>query len=174
MSFLYFAYGSNLLRERIHISNPSAVFVAAAKLNNYRLGFCIKPEWKENLTRWRGGAGTIVKSEGDSVWGVVWKLDSTDLESLDKQEGVHEGVYRRLEHLQVTAATSQSILECISYQFKDPFFVKPSPYYLKVIKMGALQNNLPEEYRRYLDSIEDNGYSGPLPVFDEIMRNVKL
>ena len=24
--FLYFAFGSNLLRERLHISNPSAVF----------------------------------------------------------------------------------------------------------------------------------------------------
>lgn len=24
--FLYFAFGSNLLKERIHVSNPSAVF----------------------------------------------------------------------------------------------------------------------------------------------------
>ena len=35
-TFLYFAYGSNLLRERIHICNPSAVFKATAKLEvNY-------------------------------------------------------------------------------------------------------------------------------------------
>ena len=32
MSFLYFAYGSNLLRERLVRANPSAKFVAVAKL----------------------------------------------------------------------------------------------------------------------------------------------
>ncbi|KAF5927713.1 hypothetical protein HPG69_000619 [Diceros bicornis minor] len=31
-SFLYFAYGSNLLTERIHLRNPSAAFVGAARL----------------------------------------------------------------------------------------------------------------------------------------------
>ena len=32
MSFLYFAYGSNLLRERLLLQNPSAKFVAVGKL----------------------------------------------------------------------------------------------------------------------------------------------
>ncbi|KAB0388887.1 hypothetical protein E2I00_013841 [Balaenoptera physalus] len=31
-SFLYFAYGSNLLTERIHLRNPSAVFCSVARL----------------------------------------------------------------------------------------------------------------------------------------------
>ena len=31
-SFLYFAYGSNLLRERLILANPSARFVAVGKL----------------------------------------------------------------------------------------------------------------------------------------------
>lgn len=31
-SFLYFAYGSNLLTERIHLRNPSAVFCCVARL----------------------------------------------------------------------------------------------------------------------------------------------
>ena len=31
-SFLYFAYGSNLLTERIHLRNPSAVFYSVARL----------------------------------------------------------------------------------------------------------------------------------------------
>lgn len=31
--FLYFAYGSNLLAQRIHINNPSAVRAGIAKLN---------------------------------------------------------------------------------------------------------------------------------------------
>jgi gamma-glutamylcyclotransferase len=31
-TFLYFAYGSNLLTKRIHINNPSAVRVGIGKL----------------------------------------------------------------------------------------------------------------------------------------------
>ena len=34
-TFLYFGFGSNLLKERIHISNPSAKFVCTAKLKVY-------------------------------------------------------------------------------------------------------------------------------------------
>lgn len=30
--FLYFAYGSNLMRERIHLRNPSAAFCSVARL----------------------------------------------------------------------------------------------------------------------------------------------
>jgi hypothetical protein len=40
MTFLYFAYGSNLLRQRLHMDNPSAKFVDVAKLkvsNSLRL-----------------------------------------------------------------------------------------------------------------------------------------
>ena len=38
-TFLYFAYGSNLLTERIHINNPSAVFKNIAKLPEHQLDF---------------------------------------------------------------------------------------------------------------------------------------
>lgn len=31
-TFLYFAYGSNLLTERIHLRNPSAEFCCVARL----------------------------------------------------------------------------------------------------------------------------------------------
>jgi len=37
--FNYFAFGSNLLRERVRLNSPSANFVAAACLDGYRLGF---------------------------------------------------------------------------------------------------------------------------------------
>ena len=38
-TFLYFAFGSNLLTERIHINNPSAVFRSIAKLRDHKLDF---------------------------------------------------------------------------------------------------------------------------------------
>ncbi len=38
-SFVYFAYGSNLLTERIHYQNPSAKSIGIACLRDYRLDF---------------------------------------------------------------------------------------------------------------------------------------
>lgn len=32
-TFLYFAYGSNLLKKRIRINNPSAEFIGTGKLD---------------------------------------------------------------------------------------------------------------------------------------------
>ncbi|XP_012411328.1 gamma-glutamylcyclotransferase isoform X2 [Trichechus manatus latirostris] len=37
-SFLYFAYGSNLLKERIHLQNPSAAFCCVACLQVICMG----------------------------------------------------------------------------------------------------------------------------------------
>ena len=37
--FLYFAYGSNLSTERIHLNNPSAVAKGPAVLDGYELDF---------------------------------------------------------------------------------------------------------------------------------------
>ena len=43
-TFLYFAYGSNLLTKRIHFQNPSATFRDAAKLDGYKLQFRLPSE----------------------------------------------------------------------------------------------------------------------------------
>uniref|UniRef100_A0A2K5PYR9 gamma-glutamylcyclotransferase n=1 Tax=Cebus imitator TaxID=2715852 RepID=A0A2K5PYR9_CEBIM len=37
-SFLYFAYGSNLMTERIHLRNPSAAFFCVARLQIICMG----------------------------------------------------------------------------------------------------------------------------------------
>ena len=39
----------------------------------------------------------MIPSPGDVVWGVLWELKDEDLESLDNQEGVHNGIYRRIK-----------------------------------------------------------------------------
>ena len=86
--FPYFAYGSNLLAARIHLQNPSAVFQAIARLDNYRLEF----DYGRSST-WQGAAATVTPSPGDHVWGVVWSMDRVDLPSLDIQEGVQDRIY---------------------------------------------------------------------------------
>ena len=48
-TFLYFAYGSNLLTERIHFQNPSATFKSAAQLDGYKLEFRLPSKVRHSL-----------------------------------------------------------------------------------------------------------------------------
>ncbi|XP_077160631.1 gamma-glutamylcyclotransferase [Paroedura picta] len=162
--FLYFAYGSNLLRERITLRNPSATFHDIAKLQDYKLAFG-SPQGKQSLT-WHGSTATILRSPGDEVWGIVWLMDSCDLSSLDKQEGVEGGLYAPIE-INVNTQEGKT-LRCRSYQMNDYVCNLPSPHYKKVICMGAKQNGLPIDYQKKLGTIETNNYMGNVPVFEEI------
>uniref|UniRef100_A0A8C0FDJ9 gamma-glutamylcyclotransferase n=1 Tax=Bubo bubo TaxID=30461 RepID=A0A8C0FDJ9_BUBBB len=79
---------------------------------------------------WHGGAATIVQSPGDEVWGIVWKMNTSNLSSLDKQEGVEDGIYVPIEVNVHTQAGE--VLTCRSYQMKDCVCGSPSPQYKKV------------------------------------------
>lgn len=104
--FLYFAYGSNLLAQRIHINNPSAMRAGIAKLkvskqhctyNNSTIlylystlinfSFSMK-DYRLDFVRysrnWKGAAATIVQSSGDHVWGALWEINNDHMESLDR------------------------------------------------------------------------------------------
>lgn len=153
MSFLYFAYGSNLLRQRLHLQNPSAKFVAAAELADYKLAFSCLGMKPENL-RWKGGAATIQKSIGNSVWGCVWRLGKEHLPTLDRQELVYDAL-----DVKVTTADNTEYT-CRTYQLSErDFSDKPSPMYMDVIIRGAVQNRLPNHYIQYLQSIETNEFN---------------
>ncbi|KAI9999818.1 hypothetical protein NQD34_011661 [Periophthalmus magnuspinnatus] len=164
-TFLYFAYGSNLLKERLTLKNPSATVHCVARLKNFRLVF---GNHKGRASeRWHGGVATIEHSPGDEVWGVVWRLSVADLESLDSQENVTLGAYSPVE---LSVRTRGEDLSCRTYIMNSCVYAPPSPQYLKVIVMGAAQNGLPQEYQDKLRAIKTNMYEGPLPVMEELER----
>nr|XP_030713319.1 gamma-glutamylcyclotransferase [Globicephala melas] len=166
-NFLYFAYGSNLLTERIHLRNPSAVFCSVARLQDFKLDFG-NPQGKTSET-WHGGIATIFESPGDEVWGVVWKMNKSNLSSLDKQEGVKSGMYVPIE---VNVSTQEGKeITCRSYQMTNYERVPPSPQYKKVICLGAKENGLPPDYQKKLNAIEPNDYKGK--VSEEIEDIIK-
>ncbi|KAG9283931.1 gamma-glutamylcyclotransferase-like [Astyanax mexicanus] len=171
-TFLYFAYGSNLLKERLQLKNPSARVHCIARLQDYKLVFGNHKGLASD--RWQGGVATIEHSPGDEVWGVVWKINMADLESLDRQENVRLGAYSPVE---VSVWTRGQELNCRTYIMNSCVYAPPSPQYLKVIMMGAEQNGLPKDYQEKLKAIETNKYEGPLPVMEELekaLRNSKL
>jgi len=75
---LYFAFGSNLCKERININCPSAEFQCVAKLEDYELSFF------GHSNMWHGAAASIVTSAGACCWGVVWSISTDELTALDR------------------------------------------------------------------------------------------
>ncbi|XP_057405615.1 gamma-glutamylcyclotransferase isoform X3 [Balaenoptera acutorostrata] len=126
------------------------------------------PQGKTSET-WHGGIATIFESPGDEVWGVVWKMNKSNLSSLDKQEGVKSGMYVPIE---VNASTQEGKeITCRSYQMTNYERAPPSPQYKKVICLGAKENGLPLEYQKKLNAIEPNDYKGK--VSEEIEDIIK-
>lgn len=78
---LYFAYGSNLDEDQMLDRAPSAVRITTASLNGYDLCFS---GWSSG---WNGGVANVERRKGGKVRGVVWEIDTADLEYLDKCEG---------------------------------------------------------------------------------------
>uniref|UniRef100_A0A665U1M2 Gamma-glutamylcyclotransferase a n=1 Tax=Echeneis naucrates TaxID=173247 RepID=A0A665U1M2_ECHNA len=137
--FMYFAFGSNLLKERLQMSNPSATFYATGRLKDYELTFGLWGQHVENA--WHGGVATIKFSPGSDVWGVIWTLKNEHLTSLDNQEGVSKGIYARLE---VSVDTDKGPVPCKTYQLINFHASPPSPQYKQVVCLGAEQNHLPK------------------------------
>lgn len=160
--FTYFAFGSNLLKERLQLANPTARFCSTGRLKDYELKFGLWDKHAKNT--WHGGVATIQYRPGAEVWGVVWTLSNENLSSLDNQEGVSLGKYSPLE---VTVETDKGAILCRTYQINNFYACPPSPQYKRVVCLGAEQNRLPTEYLKKLEAIQTNDYSGP-SVLDQI------
>uniref|UniRef100_A0A674NXN6 Gamma-glutamylcyclotransferase b n=1 Tax=Takifugu rubripes TaxID=31033 RepID=A0A674NXN6_TAKRU len=168
-TFLYFAYGSNLLKERLQLKNPSAIVHCVARLKDYKLVFGNHKGLASD--RWHGGVATIEHSPGDEVWGVVWKMNISDLESLDDQENVMLGAYSPVE---LSVKTKGQEINCRTYIMNSCVYAPPSPQYLQVIVMGAQQNGLPKYYQEKLRAIKTNMYYGPLPMMITLNKKKRV
>ena len=151
-SITYFAYGSNLSRKRLHVNCPGAKLSGVGKLDGYQLDFLGRPS-----ERWKGSVASIVPRENTTTWGAVWRIRKDHVESLDRQEWVHLGVYKRVE-LTVELTSGEKVV-CITYEQNDTTPGLPSPQYLNVIIEGAKEIELPHDYIKILQSLPHNGYS---------------
>ena len=151
--FLYFGFGSNLLTERIHINNPSAVKLSIARLDDYKLSF------GNFAPGWGGAVATIIPAKGAHVWGVVWEIDLKHPPSLDQQERAPH-IYQRLENIEVTTPEAEKI-SVLTYHLVKGLEMEPVPsaVYHGVILKGAMEHNLPDEYIEFLQGIKNNGFT---------------
>jgi len=144
----YFAYGSNMcgaiFRER---RGMRPLETRVAWLDGHRLCFDIP------VGPGTRGVANLTVDSGTRVCGVAYLLDEAQLELLDRSEGVHVGVYRRVDvELRVGG---DGRLAAFTYQSTMTTTGRlPSPRYMGLLLDGAVEHGLPDEYQHYLRSFE--------------------
>ncbi len=135
---------------------PSARFVCAARLKDYRLAFT-------RLSKSRQcGVADVLQNTSAEVWGAVFQIDETEIGVLDKSEGYQPGrqrtknAYERYEIQVERAGEGQELLTVWTYTVvtKIEPNPKPSQEYKQLILDGARMWTLPNPYIQQLEAIE--------------------
>ena len=140
---VYFAYGSNMLQERLVARVGEVRRLGCTYLSRYRLTF---------NKRGRDGSGkcTIVDTgdAGDGAWGALFELSFEQKLTLDRFEG------RGYQAQEVVTTQNDLVVDAFTYislyEWTDEF-CRPSAWYKALVLAGALQSKLP---RAYLADIE--------------------
>ena len=138
--FYYFAYGSNMLTERLIQRCPSAAAVGAAFVDGYSLEFSKK-------SKDGSGKATIVEVQGECQYGVVFTIEDCELETLDKAEGRGYG-YDLKYPFNVTMADTGVPIATKTYIVTEGHTgssLKPFDWYLGYVVAGAIKHQLPED-----------------------------
>lgn len=135
---LYFAYGSNLLTERLAARCPTARPVGPATLAGHGLSFA-KYSWID------GSGKATIRAEGRArTQGLLFEISAADQAALDRIEGVGKG-YDRWDGL--TVETAQGAAVATTYIASDPReALAPFDWYLALILAGAAQHGLAETH----------------------------
>jgi len=128
-TIFYFAYGSNMEHKRMKRRCPDAVKYSDGVLFG----------WKRVVNE--KGVDTIVRGESndDHVEGTVWLISKSDVETLDKREGVHVGDYIK-RYLEIDVPGKDKI--CLVYIATNskPGTVKAN--YKRIVKKGEEENKI--------------------------------
>lgn len=143
---LYFAYGSNLLRERLHSRCHGAVPAGLATLRDHRLTF-------DKVSTDGSGKCAFEPSTGDHVYGALYRVHLSDLDALDQHEGVGHGYERTSITLAVEGGPEVRATTYTATKRRPALL--PYDWYLALVLAGAVQNRLPE---RYLRSLQERNF----------------
>ena len=144
----YFAYGSNMNRSIFcDRRRMYPLAVCWGRLENYCLCFNLPVGPGER------GAANVERKVGARICGVLYLLTSKDFARLDRTEGVHRGVYRRIP-VEVLTQGEERISAWTYQSSMTKRGRKPSARYLGLLVDGARQHELPREYVSFLEDFE--------------------
>ncbi len=143
----YFAYGSNMLLERLRERVPSASLITAAKLPGHALKF-----HKRSVD----GSGKCNAFETgnpeDEIYGVIFQIDKAEKPALDRAEGLGRGYSQK----EVKLIDLDGDLTAYTYVADADYIddsLRPYGWYRDFVVEGAKQNLLPSDYIHQLESL---------------------
>lgn len=171
MSFVYFAYGSNMLPARLQARCSSARVIGTATAQSYNLEFS-KPG-KDG-----SGKATLISSdvETSTTPGVLFEIDWAELTSLDRAEGAGYG-YDRVDDFRITHASTGEIITATTYLAnKLDRNLKPFDWYLALVLAGSHHNDLLDYHQTRLRAVShiidtDEDREGRIEAFRALSKN---
>ena len=144
----YFAYGSNLLIERLRERVPSVEVVANGTLNGHLLKF-----HKHSMD----GSGKCdidqTNDDEDKVLGVVFEIDESEKYNLDCAEGLGYGYDEKVVSISLTG--NGGVVEATTYYATNiDEQLKPYNWYKDFVLYGAMQHNFSDEYVLMIKNVE--------------------
>jgi len=161
-SFLYFAYGSNMLTRRLRARTPSARMVGVAALAGFEV------RWHK-VSRDGSAKCDIVPAAdpGTQVFGVVYEIDAAEKPALDHAEGLGRGYKERPVEVSADAGT----IVAMTYQATNvDHLALPFGWYKALVVAGAKEHALPEAYVQGLGAVRTK----PDPDPDREAENFQL
>ena len=138
-TFTYFAYGSNMLLERLQKRCKTARFLGVAIAHGYTLAFSKK-------SKDGSGKATIARTANDdtALYGALYEIDLKDRAQLDRDEGFE---YYRTDEFVVRRVDNNEKLTVTTYVANHSAIdnnLMPYHWYKKLILAGARQTKLPD------------------------------
>lgn len=149
LTFLYFAYGSNLLTRRLRERTPSARPVGVGLLRQHAL------RWHKAATDGSGKCDVMPCSDGDAadtqVHGMVWEIDLDDKPALDAAETLGVGYGEREVSIEMPGARMVRARAYVALK-TDPAAL-PYDWYHALVLAGAREQSLPPAYLEMLEAV---------------------
>ena len=140
MDHKYFAYGSNLIVERITERLGKVKFLGTASIENWCLRF-------NKLGADGSGKCNIIESQGEFVYGIIYQISARQKEKLDEFERGYKTIC-----LQIPLVGN-----CVSYtaiEITDDSLYTPYDWYRKLVLTGAKRYRFPAQYIATLEKLK--------------------
>lgn len=136
---LLFTYDVYMSIVRLHRYVPSARMPKVLKLPNYKLTF---PKYFEPAS---SGLPSIVHSVGDSVWGIGWRANVSELKKFEKKLFVPDRYHmRKVRLVEKSGDSLPGITYAITLHDDEPS--KPSKSKIEEIIEVGRKVSLPDDY----------------------------
>ncbi|SER01425.1 AIG2-like family protein [Solimonas aquatica] len=142
-TFLYFAYGSNMLVQRLRDRTPSASVVGVGHVVGRRLAF--------HKVSTDGSGKCDIEATGvttDQAYGVLFSIEASEKTKLDRAEGVGNGY--DAQEIDVYRPDGSAVRATTYVATAVERAMLPYHWYKALVLAGAIEHDLPSAYVEWI------------------------